>query len=120
MIKEKLIKILTPVNTKEIKPGLFIQEFNGRYRKITPAAWDNKLNWKVILLGDNWLKHLIWFLIIMLICASYYIETKDARDLVNRFNENPIKFCEGIDYFRSNYNDVGIKQDYPIGVSNIS
>ena len=45
-------KVLTPSDTEEIKPGLFIQRRGNKYRQISPAAWDGKIIWKNLLFHD--------------------------------------------------------------------
>ena len=41
-----LVKMLTPKDTEEVRPGLFIQKTKKGYRQIHPAAWNGKINWK--------------------------------------------------------------------------
>ena len=81
------VERLTPKNTEEVKPGLFIQKYKFGYRQIHPAAWDGKINWKNFLVGDNWLKHLMFFIILIVLCFSYYNNTKACVE----FQANP---CE--------------------------
>ena len=83
---------LTPKDTEEIKPGLFIQKTSYGYRKITPAAWDGKINWKVFLLGADPIKSFLVFAIILLISYGYYTSTKACDD----FQADPCKYLSNI------------------------
>jgi len=87
-----LIKALTPQDTEEVKPGLFIQKTLQGYRQVYPAAWNGKINWKNFLLGGKFWKNFIIFLILMLIAFSYYQETKVCRE----FQSSPCKFLPNL------------------------
>ena len=92
------IDFLTPKNTEEVKPGLFIQKRTSRngkikYRKITPAAWNGKINWKVFILGDKWVSSLIWFLLIMYLAWSYHHDTSALIGFEKYVLENTTQFC---------------------------
>lgn len=91
--KDYLVKILTPKNTEEIKPNLFIQTYNNpdslmsrldktirghqkeirypKYRNITPAVLNNKLRWIIVILGAHPIKSLAIFLFILFMAWSY-------------------------------------------------
>jgi len=93
-----LIKILTPKDTEEIKPGLFIQKTKFGYRHITPVAWDGKINWKNFLMGKEFIRSLIWFIILMLIASSYYIDTKNCQE----FQSDPCKYLMNLSTYCMN------------------
>jgi hypothetical protein len=113
-IKKGIINNLTPDKTEEIKPGLFIQQIgNNKYRQIYPAAWNNKLNWKNTLLGgDQWLKHLITFLILMFIVFGYVHDHKALLEQNNLIREDPIGFCNNL--IQQNVDPINISYDYGI------
>lgn len=83
---------ITPSNTQEVKPGLFIQKRGNSYRQVHPAAWNGKINWRNLLWGSGFFKGLLWFAILMFIVWSYqndvgaYKDFYDNRDLycINR------------------------------------
>lgn len=87
-----IIEILTPKDTEEVKPGLFIQKKGNGYRMVSPAAWNGKLNWKNIILGPNWLRNFIWFAIIMFICWSYVHDNAAYEN----FYEHRFEWCYGL------------------------
>jgi len=91
-----LTKSLTPKDTEEIKPGLFIQRTNKGYRQIDPAAWNGKINWRNFLLGQNFLRNFIWFAIIIFLAWSYFHDVKAYRDFYTDVNSNPIGFCTNV------------------------
>lgn len=96
-----LVNTLTPEHTEEIKPGLFIQKTPGGYRQIYPAAWNGQINWKNFLLGPNFIKSLIVFIIILLVCYGYY-ESTHACD---EFQKDPCKYLDNItNYCYNEYN----------------
>jgi hypothetical protein len=98
---DKLISFLTPKNTEEVKPNLFIQQTRGesimsrldkivkghqlhiipdKYRQITPVAWDNKIiNHTALWFGANPIKSTLVFLLILFIAWSY-VHDINARD----------------------------------------
>ena len=78
---------LTPKNTEEIKSGLFVQKKGDNYNVIHPAAWNGKINWKNLIIGPNFWRGFIFFIILMMIVSSYYIETRACRG----FQENPCR-----------------------------
>lgn len=86
------IDSLTPKNTEEVKPGLFIQKTSTGYRQIYPAAWDGIINWKNFLWGSGFLKSFMGFAILMLIVFGYYDSTKSC----NEFQADPCKYLSNI------------------------
>ncbi len=113
------IKSLTPLDTEEVKPGLFIQKKGKGYRQIHPAAWDGKMNWKNFILGPNSFKHFLFFVIIMFLAFSYWHDTKELKEFYYKVNNNKISWCAGMDL-----NDLDIirgdelnEQEYTITIS---
>lgn len=88
---------LTPKNTEEIKPGLFVQERNNSYRIIHPAAWNGKVNWKNFILGPSTLKHFFIFLLIIFIAWSYSHDVEFYKEFYEDVQSNYI--CYEIDNF---------------------
>ena len=97
-----LIKALTPKNTEEIKPGLFIQRRGNTYRQIYPAAWDGKINWKNFILGKDFLKSFIFFIIIVFLAWSYFHDVKVYKDFYEEVISDPILFCTNISLINTN------------------
>ncbi len=100
-----LIKALTPKDTEEIKPGLFIQKTHKGYRQVNPAAWDGKINWKNFILGKDFFKSLIWFAIILFLAWSYFHDTSEYREFYEEVNSNPVLFCTNVSLVNINNNE---------------
>ena len=114
-------KILTPKNTEEIRPGLFIQSKpknpdSVEYRVINPICWNGSYRWNK---QFSW-KSLITIIIIAFLAWSYLTETQYSREP----REDPCKilpeiqeycyerdFIAGDNYAEENY--TFIVQDYP-------
>ncbi len=114
-------KVLTPENTEELRPGLFIQSkaknpSDIEYKVINPICWKGKYRWNK---QFSW-KNLITIIIIAFLAWSYLTETEYARELA----ENPCdllpnitSYCNakmniaGDNYAEENY--TVIIQDYP-------
>lgn len=111
---------LTPQDTEEIRPGLFVQKKLGKYRVVHPAAWDGKINWSVTLLGSQPIKHLFIFALIIFLAYSYTSATSGCEEfqadpcpyLANLtsycserlLNENPLGGIRGDDGKEYTYN----------------
>jgi len=91
------IKALTPKDTEEVKPGLFIQRRGNSYSQISPAAWDGKIIWKNLLFGKDFLKSFIFFLIIVFLAWSYFHDIKVYQEFYEEVNSNPAEFCTKVD-----------------------
>ncbi len=83
---------LEPKHTEEIKPGLFIQKTPSGYRQVWPAQWNGKINWKHLLIGGNFWKGFIFFLIIIFLAWSYSHDVAGYKD----YYEHRFEFCEQV------------------------
>lgn len=100
------IKAMTPKNTEEVKPGLFIQARPSRregiiYRQVHPAAWNGKLNWYNFLLGPNFFKNSVWIIIILFIAWSYSHDVEAYQNYYEELNSNFTirqEFCSGSNF----------------------
>jgi len=91
-----LTKALTPRDTEEVKPGLFIQKTTRGYRQVHPAAWEGKINWKNFLLGQSPMKNFIWFAIILFLAWSYFQDIDSYQEFYEEVNSNPAEFCSNV------------------------
>jgi hypothetical protein len=89
---------LTPPDTEEIKPGVFLQKRFGKYRLIHPASWEGKMNWKNLFLGGNPLKHLVIFLFIVFLVWSYQHDIQAYQEFYINIRENPLGFCADLQH----------------------
>lgn len=117
--KQKLIYKLTPKRTEEIKSGLFIKT-NGddlitrmekmskdhkreirweKYRIIYPAVWNNKINWKIFILGVNPFRSLIIFSFILFLAWAYSHDVSFIERLGTEIYKNStfhLEYCKNI------------------------
>lgn len=91
------IKALTPKNTEEVKPGLFIQTTARGYRNIYPAAWNGKINWKNFIFGGSFFKTIGWFAIILFIVWSYQHDVAEYKEFYERVASNPLVWCQDVE-----------------------
>lgn len=84
---------LTPKETEEIKPGLFIQRRGNEYKQISPAAWDGKIIWKNLLFGQGFGKSLIFFAIILFLAWSYFHDVQVYQEFYEEVISDPVLFC---------------------------
>ena len=114
------IDSITPKDTEEIKPGLFIQKKLGKYRQISPAAWDGKINYKNFLLGANPIRNLFWFALLMFLAWSYFHDVAEYRDFYMEINsgaERCYEICENMESYNS-LDEVQKEENEPFEYSN--
>ena len=83
-----LIDGLTPKDTEEIKPGLFVQKKKNGYRAVNPIAWNGKYRWRK---QFGW-RTVFTIAIICFIAFTYFNETSYCRQL----QENPCELLPNI------------------------
>lgn len=109
-------KVITPSDTEELKPGLFIQKkiIKGKdyYRQVHPGAWNGKINWYEVFLGHNFFKTTFWFLLIMFLFFAYWHDVKALKGFYEDVNSNPITFCGKVAQ-----NQYVVPQEYQINSS---
>lgn len=87
------IDSLTPKNTEEIKPGLFIQKKGEDYRQINPIAWNGRWRLKK---QFRW-RSLFFILLVLFIAYNYYVDTKSCEE----FQANPCVHLQNLASFCS-------------------
>ncbi len=107
-------KVLTPENTEEIKPGLFIQQRKkGDYNVINPICWNGNYRWNK---QFSW-KNLITILIIAFLAWAYLTETQYSRQL----QEDPCELLPNITNYCWERNkilgDNYAEENYTIAIS---
>ena len=90
-----LLKILTPKNTEEIKPGLFIQKTERGYKQVYPAAWNGKIDYKNLIFGKGFLKTTLFFLALLFIVYGYSSTTNACM----KFQEKPCDYLNNLTQF---------------------
>lgn len=113
-------RILTPKNTEEIKPNLFVQKIKGdslmakldkkvkghdkdivfdKYRVIYPAHWNGKWDLKVLTLGAFPIKSTLIFLLILFLAWSYRHDLNEINSMAVELHTNQTfynEFCKKI------------------------
>lgn len=103
------IKSLTPEDTEEVKPGVFLQKRKKGWKQVYPAAWKGKINWGNFILGgpDFW-KTTIWFMIILFLVFSYWHDTNELREFHDKVSANREAWCAGVPLDElEDYNNLG-------------
>lgn len=112
-------KRLTPINTEEVRPGLFVQSKpknpdNIEYTVINPICWNGKYRWNK---QFSW-KNLITIIIILFLAWSYFTETQYSRQL----QENPCELLPNITAYCFNkqelIGDNYAEENYTLIISN--
>lgn len=102
--KEKIAKAVTPQDTEEVKPGLFVQTKFVRkagsgekvpksYRTVYPSAWDGKINWNNFIFGGSVLKTIIPFLVVLFIVFAYVNDVREYKNFYETVRGDPIAYC---------------------------
>ncbi len=90
------VKALTPKDTEEVKPGLFIQKKLGRYRQVHPSAWDGKVIKKNLFFGGDFVRSFIFFAILMFIVWSYQHDVQAYQDFYLEVSGDPLAYCSDV------------------------
>lgn len=91
--KKSFMKKITPKNTEELRPGLFIQKYGKNYRQIYPAAWNGKINSYNFLLGHGFLKRTFFILLVLFLAWAYSHDTGAYKDFYENVNSDLQGFC---------------------------
>ena len=91
-----LIDSLTPKDTEEVKPGLFIQRKLGSYKQIHPSAWNGKIIWKNFLFGTNPIRNFLWFAILMFLVFAYTNDVAQYKGFYEEVQGNPFAYCQSL------------------------
>ncbi len=102
----RLIDHLTPKNTEELKPGLFIQKRGKGYKQIYPIAWNGKIRYK-----EQWATIFSWRTfftvgLVLFIAWSYLHDVKEFRDFYIEVSSNPVLYCTNV-FQNLNQNPLG-------------
>lgn len=87
-LKEWFIKVLTPKDAEEVKPGLIVQKKKYGYKQIWPGAWNGEVYWTRVLLGPNFFKTSFWFLLIMFMTFAYWHDVKELQGFYEEVKSN--------------------------------
>ena len=91
-----LAKALTPDNTEELKPGLFIQQRGKGYRQVEPIAWGGKIRWKEQLSSVFSFRTAITLAIIIFIVWSYLNDVGEYKQFHDDVMSNPAGWCNNL------------------------
>ncbi len=88
---------LTPKDTEEIKPELFIQKKGDKYRQVYPLAWNGKLRWKEQLKTIISVRTIFTLAIILFLVYAYTNDVQEYKTFYENIMSNPIDFCTELD-----------------------
>ncbi len=91
-----LTDFLTPKDTEEIKPNLFLQKKGKSYRQVNPIAWKGKMRWGPQMRTVFSFHTLFWFLILGTILYGYFEVNGDLLEFRELVVGDPISFCQEI------------------------
>lgn len=91
-----LIKTLTPVDTEEVKPGLFVQKRKSGWRQIEPLAWDGKMRWKAQIKTVFSFRTFIGIAIIIFIVWAYLHDVQEYKNFHEEVMTNPVGWCDEV------------------------
>ena len=91
--KMNLKKTLTPENTEEVKPNIFLQKKGDGYRVVNPIVWNNEWRLKK---QFGW-RNLLWIMIILFLAWSYLHDIEAYKNFYEEVSSDPIKFCFDVD-----------------------
>ena len=117
---------LTPRNTEELKPGLFIQKRGNNYRQIEPLAWDGKMRWKKQIQTVFSIRTIISIGIVVFIAWAYLQDTSELQKFNQYVIDNPAEYCaQALEVLAqgnknldaTNYNNIEVNNGYSDYVS---
>lgn len=91
-----LTNILTPDNTEELKPGLFIQKRKNGYRQIQPMAWQGKIRWGEQMKTIFCFRTIFFVALVLFIYFGYLHDYRTLKDFYEDVMSNPIGFCANV------------------------
>lgn len=91
-----LLDSLTPKDTEEIKPGLFVKKTRKGYRVVNPIAWNGKFRTKEQLKTIISARTFLTLAILFFVVYNYYEDNEKLINFYNRVHENPIRFCQDV------------------------
>lgn len=91
-----IIDSITPKDTEEIKPGLFVQQTKTGWRCINPLAWKGKFRTKEQLLTIISPRVIISLAIIIGLVLLYINDTSQLLNFYQSVTDDPVGFCEDV------------------------
>lgn len=90
------IDLLTPKDTEEIKPGLFVKKTKKGWKEVHPSAWKGKIIWKNLLFGPRFFRTLITFGVILFLVWSFNHDVGAYRNFYETVSSDPIAYCSNV------------------------
>ncbi len=103
----EIVKALTPKDTEEVKPGLFIQKRGDSYKQILPFAWNNKILWREQLRTVLTLRTLFTIALIIFIAWAYLNDVGVYKQFYEETMSNPMEFCDSV--YKDQTNTLNVK-----------
>lgn len=87
------IDSITPKDTQELRPGLFIQIKKDKYRVINPFAWNGKVRWKEQLQTIFNFEQFIRIAVILFLVWSYVNDVSEYKSFYEEIHSDVEGFC---------------------------
>ncbi len=97
---------LTPKNTEEIRPNLFVQKKGDTYRQIWPMAWGGKVRWKQQLKTIITLRTIFTLAVVLFLAYSYTHDIQELKDFHSEVMDNPDAWCSELALLRMGAHDI--------------
>lgn len=94
-----LIEFLTPKDTEEVRPGLFVKTTLKGYRVMSPLAWNGKLRVKEQLKTVFSLRTIFTIALVLFIAYSYIHDNSALLDFYKDVRGNPQYFCANVEKY---------------------
>ena len=105
------IDSLTPKDTEELKPDLFIQKTKKGYRQIHPVAWKGKWRTKEQLSTVFAWRTIITIFVFGFLAWSYLHDQGALREFYIEVQSDPVAFCNSVYEIQNQNTRMGIGDD---------
>jgi len=96
-----LIDSLTPKDTEEIKPDLFIQKRKNGYRQINPVAWNGKFRSKEQLKSIFSFRTIFTVALLLFLYFGFLHDYRTLTDFYEEVVSDPVKWCTRLENLNS-------------------
>lgn len=90
------VDAVTPKDTEEVKPNIFVQKKGDIYRVVNPIAWNGQMRWKEQSKTFFSLRTFITLVLIIFVVWSYNNDVKQYKEFYVDVLSNPVGFCDNV------------------------
>ena len=91
-----VVDSLTPRDTEEVKPNLFIQKTRKGWRTINPLAWKGKIRWAEQAKTIFSLSTAMRLAVVIFLVWAYLHDTAALREFQVEVTSNPVAWCNAV------------------------